>query len=276
MNNQSKSTALLILHNEESIVKRALESVKGIVDEIFVIHDGKCTDNTLKICKKYTKKVFTRPHTGRASLHMIFAFKKIKTEWILKIDADEFLSEKLRKNFKILLNNPKADGYLLLWKWWDGKKYITKNFPHKMALFRKSKISYLNFPGNDEPEVSGNLIQTNLHLEHQPNYNNFSWKNLMKRGHKRAKDQAEWTLKDFKKLEKFQYHKNDFKWALRFRRDHTFLAFLIFPSTAFLKIMSSGWKEGWPILKFAIADFIYQGVVCLKIMKLKSEKIKNG
>jgi len=266
---KEKVTALLILHNEENIIGRALKSVKDVVDEIFIIHDGKCKDNTLKICKKYTNKIFTRPHTGRASLQMIYAFKKIKTGWILKLDADEFLSEKLRKNFRTLINNPRADGYLLLWPWWNGKKYITKNFPHKMALFRSSKISYLNFPGNDEPEVIGNVIETNLHLEHQPNYNNFSWKNLMKRGHKRAKDHAEWTLKDFNKLEKFQYRGKDFKLALRLRRDFTLLAFFIFPPAAFFKIINTGWKEGWPVLKFAMADFIYQGVVCYYILKLK-------
>ena len=223
MNNRDKNkiSALLILHNEEKLVKRCLESLKGAVDEIFVIHDGSCSDNTLKICKKQANKINIpikiniRPFKGRASLHMIFAFQKIKYDWILKIDADEFLSEELRKNLKKLTKNKNASAYKLRWPWWNTKKYITRNFPHKKALFRKSKVSFIDFPGNDEPDTTGKTIISNLHLEHKPLYNNFSWKNLIKRGAKRAKHQAEYTLKNFKDLERFQYKRKDFKKAIK-------------------------------------------------------------
>src|SRR3989344_1369508 len=265
----NRLTALLILHNEEKTIKRALDSIRGVVDEIFVIHDGTCTDDTLNICKKYTDKIFVRPRKKRASLQMIFAFNKIETDWILKLDADEFLSDDLRKNLKILINDKSVDAYSFLWRWWDGKKYITKNFPHKMVLFKKSKISFLEFPGNDEPEVLGNLKKVNFSLEHRPTYNNFTWENAIKRGIPRAKDQAVWTMKDFDKLKKYNYHRDNFKLAIKLRRNFTLLSMIIFPTLALIKIMKSGYKEGIVVLDFAIKDAVYQASVCYYILKLK-------
>jgi glycosyltransferase involved in cell wall biosynthesis len=271
---EDKVSALIIVYNEEKLIERCLKSLKNAVDEIFVIHDGACSDNTIKICKKYTKRIFIRPHKGRASLHMIFAFKNIKNKWILKIDADEFLSKPLQKNLKKLIQNKKADAYAFLWRWWDGEKYITKNFPHKMVLFKKSKISFLEFPGNDEPEVLGKILKSDLSLEHKPKYNNFSWKNLMKRGLKRARDQAEYTLKDFDELEKFQYHREDFKNTVKFRRKFPISSMLVFPLLAFFRILlkENAWKEGEPVFKFALSDIIYQAQVSYLIYKLKQRK----
>jgi len=272
MKGKGKITLLLIVYNEGEIVRRALESAKNVVDEIMVIHDGKCTDNTLKICKEYTKNIIIGSHTGRASLHMIDAFNKIKTEWILKLDADEYLSEKMREGLGKLVKVKRVSAYSFLWRWWDGKKYITKNFPHKMALFKKSKISFLEFPGNDEPEIKGITLKIDDPLEHRPNYNNFTWKSALTRGTRRAKDQAKWTLKEFKDLRKYQYGRKDFKLAVKLRKNFTLLAMFILPIAAFIKIVSAGFKEGFPVFSFAIKDAYYQATVCYFILKLKHGK----
>ena len=267
-----KISAFLILYNDEKLVERALKSIEGVVDEILVFHDGPCNDATLKIAKKYTKNIYILPHKGRASLHLITVFKKAKYDWLLKIDADELLSPALRKNIKILAQNPKADAYSFIWRWYDGSKFITKAYPRKMALFRKSKVSFLEFPGNDEPETTGNLIYSNLEFIHKPGFNNFTWEKAFTKGNSRAKDQAIWTLKDFNKLKKNQYHRTDFKKTIKLRRNHPILSIFIFPLAAFIKIMLSGWKEGFPVFDFAIKDAYYQFMVLYYLNKLKYRK----
>jgi len=272
-----KISAFIIVYNEGHLIERALKSLRGVVDEILVIHDGPCSDNTLKIAKKYTDKIFVQPPKGRASLHLIFAAETAKHPWLMKIDADEYLTEELRKNLRKLIQNPKADGYSFLWRWWDGKKYLTKKFPHKMALFRKSKISVLNFPGRDEPDINGKIIRLNLQLVHKPQKNKFTWKAFWTMGMKRARDHAEYTLKDFNKLEKFQYQEKDFNLQTRLRRNYPLLVALPFATISFFKILlrDNAWREGKEVFLFAVKTFIYQAHVCCLINKIKKQKNKE-
>ena len=51
-----KISVLLVVHNEEKQISDCLEKL-GFSDEIVVILD-KCTDNTLNIVKKFTKKFY--------------------------------------------------------------------------------------------------------------------------------------------------------------------------------------------------------------------------
>ena len=63
---EEKISAVIICDNDGEIIKRALDSLKGAVDEIIVLHDGKCTNNTLDIARKYTKQVLEMKRKARA------------------------------------------------------------------------------------------------------------------------------------------------------------------------------------------------------------------
>ena len=92
-----KISACLVVFNEEKLIERCLESLKGAVDEIIIIHDGDCQDNTLKIAATYGAKIYEKPHIGFAEEYRPFAYEQTKNNWILQIDADEFLSDGLKK-----------------------------------------------------------------------------------------------------------------------------------------------------------------------------------
>jgi glycosyltransferase involved in cell wall biosynthesis len=85
-----KLSAVLIVKNESKILERCLKSLEG-VDEI-VICDTGSSDNTVEIATKYTDKVFTDfvwcDDFAKARNH---AKSKATNEWILSIDADEFV-----------------------------------------------------------------------------------------------------------------------------------------------------------------------------------------
>jgi len=282
LKNKDKISAFLIVHNEEKVIERALKSISGVVDEIIIIHDGICKDDTLKISKKYTRKIFIRPHKGRASLHMIFAFKKSKNDWLLKLDADEYLSKDLRENIQKLAQNKKAFAYMFKWLLWDGKQYVTKNWPKKKALFRKSGISFLQFPGWDEPNTNGLVISTNYILEHKPKEGKndlfWKWKDYWEKSTKeggRGTTQAEYTLKPFSSFEKFQYSGKDFPLAMRIRRKFPLISSPLFAVLAFFKIAFSGgaWKEGIYSFKGGLETAIHYLWLGWYINKLKNKKI---
>src|SRR3989338_2345040 len=52
----------IITHNEESNIRRCLESVKW-AEEIVVVDSGS-TDKTVEICREYTDKVYHRSFPG--------------------------------------------------------------------------------------------------------------------------------------------------------------------------------------------------------------------
>lgn len=171
----SSLTSFVVIYHEEEVLERCLESVASISDEIIVIHDGPCQDRSLDIARKYTDNVIVAERTGFGEFHRVKAMSLASSEWILQLDADEFLSEEAQKKIPELIKDPKIDGYKLLWKLWDGAKYISNETPHKSVLFRKSKMYYISFPGT-EMSSYGKVKSTQLHLEHRPTYNNYTLK----------------------------------------------------------------------------------------------------
>ena len=87
-----KLSVAMIVKNEATIIDRCLESVKE-ADEIVIVDTGS-EDNTVEIAKKYTDKVFTdykwNDNFGEARQH---AMDKCTGDWILSIDADDWLSK---------------------------------------------------------------------------------------------------------------------------------------------------------------------------------------
>lgn len=92
-------SAILITKNEESSIKDCLKSISW-VDEIIVVDSGS-TDQTVKICKSFGAKVFVRQWSGYGPQKNI-ALNLATKNWILSIDADERISNSLRKEIQAL------------------------------------------------------------------------------------------------------------------------------------------------------------------------------
>lgn len=85
-----KITVCMIVKNEEACLKKCLESVKGIGP--IVIVDTGSTDNTIEIARRYTDKVYTDYKWNDSFAEARnYAKSKVETDWILSIDADEYL-----------------------------------------------------------------------------------------------------------------------------------------------------------------------------------------
>jgi glycosyltransferase involved in cell wall biosynthesis len=275
--NEGKISAIIICYNDGEIIERALDSIKDISDEIIVLHDGPCTNNTLDIARKHTKKVFEMPRKGRASLHLIDAMEKSRNDWILKIDTDEFLSNELKENIKSLAQNKKVSAYLFKWLIWNGKKYVSENWPYKKAMFRKSKVSFYEFPGRDEPETIGKEVKMPFLLEHKPkdgkNDSFWPWKKLWDKAKNRyGKSQAEWTLKDFKDLRKWNCQRKKYPLTIRIRRKFPLLSAIPFGVVAFFKgiFNKNAWKEGPFVIRDALRTGIYYVWLGWFVFKLKN------
>ncbi|WP_436864299.1 tetratricopeptide repeat-containing glycosyltransferase family 2 protein [Bacillus fungorum] len=81
-------SACLIVKNEEDMLRRCLESLKGGVDEIVIVDTGS-TDKTKEIAKEFTDKVYDFEWTNDFAEARNFAGSHATGEWILALDADE-------------------------------------------------------------------------------------------------------------------------------------------------------------------------------------------
>ena len=88
----------MIVKNEEDCLKRCLDSLKGIVDEMIVVDTGS-TDRTKEIAKECGAKVEDFTWTGDFSDARNFAFSKASCDYIYSADADEELDEENRERF---------------------------------------------------------------------------------------------------------------------------------------------------------------------------------
>ena len=87
----------VITYNEAANIRRCLESVKW-ADEIVVVDSGS-KDETIEICKEYTKLVYSYEWPGY-SLQKQRAIDHSHGNWILSLDADEELSLDLQLEIK--------------------------------------------------------------------------------------------------------------------------------------------------------------------------------
>lgn len=89
-------SVVIITYNEEKNIERCLDSVKEIADEILVV-DSFSTDKTEKICSSYKVRFIKKAWEGYSSTKN-FANQQARYDWILSLDADEVLSEELKKS----------------------------------------------------------------------------------------------------------------------------------------------------------------------------------
>ncbi|WP_337287613.1 glycosyltransferase family 2 protein [Candidatus Methylomirabilis sp.] len=101
-------TATVITCNEEKTIQACLESLTW-VKEIVVVDSGS-SDRTLEICREYTEKVFHNPWAGFIGQKNV-ALSLSTYDWILNVDADERVSEELRRAIERTLAAPRHDGY---------------------------------------------------------------------------------------------------------------------------------------------------------------------
>ncbi|MBL7817457.1 MAG: glycosyltransferase family 2 protein [Saprospiraceae bacterium] len=88
-------SVVIITKNEESNIKRCLDSLHEVADEIIVI-DSFSTDSTEAICRSYPNLTFvSRTWQGYAAAKN-YGNDLAQHPYILSIDADEVLSDKLR------------------------------------------------------------------------------------------------------------------------------------------------------------------------------------
>lgn len=99
-----------IIHtkNEERNIARALRSLSGVCDELLVA-DMKSSDGTRAIAIGLGARVLDVPDYGYADPAWSLALDAVQADWIIRIDADEFLPPNLADRLKEIADTDAAD-----------------------------------------------------------------------------------------------------------------------------------------------------------------------
>ncbi len=93
MNQNQKNLSLaMIVKDEEDCIKRCLDSVINLVDEIIIVDTGS-TDKTIEICQSCNAQVFSYQWNNDFAAARNFGLDKVTRDWILWLDADEEVAE---------------------------------------------------------------------------------------------------------------------------------------------------------------------------------------
>jgi (heptosyl)LPS beta-1,4-glucosyltransferase len=155
----STLTVLINTKNEEKNIVRCLRSVKKIADQILVV-DMNSSDGTVALAEKNGARVIHyKTDHGFADPARDFALTKVKTDWVLILDADEKIETKVAQNIKKMIEETEYDVYYLPRKNIIFGKWIefTGWWPdYQPRLFKKG---YLRWPGrvHAQPVVKGNI-----------------------------------------------------------------------------------------------------------------------
>lgn len=136
-------TVSIIAKNEAENIRRCLESVRW-ADEIIVLDSGS-TDETVSIAREYTDKVFETDWQG-FGMQKQRALDLATSNWVLNLDADEFVSPQLRTVIIQAIDNNQADGYKIpiqMYFYGQPLKYCMSPKRH-VRLFRRSGAKFSN------------------------------------------------------------------------------------------------------------------------------------
>lgn len=96
-------TVIVLTFNEAMHLERALESVKGLAAQICVV-DSFSTDATSEIAKAYDTKFACNPFSNQAAqFQWALDHFAVDTDWVMRLDADEYLRPSLRAELETLL-----------------------------------------------------------------------------------------------------------------------------------------------------------------------------
>ncbi len=102
----------VIARDEEATIGMAIKSVLALVDEVIVVDTGS-RDNTRIIAEGYGAHVVDAPWEDDFSAIRNTALNEAGSDWVLVLDADEYLQPVRPVEFQRLLHDPEAAGYRL-------------------------------------------------------------------------------------------------------------------------------------------------------------------
>ncbi len=174
-------TTIILTYNEEIHIRRCLENVCSFSKKVYVV-DSPSTDKTVEICQEFSNvELVVHKYPGNQAAQFNWALDnlKIDTEWVLRLDADEYLLPELVDELRTKI--PELDTnitgvtfkrrHIFLGRWMKQGTYPIMI----LRMFRKGKAKCEQRLMDEHIELLEGASMTFEHDFVDHNLNNLSW-----------------------------------------------------------------------------------------------------
>jgi len=274
-------SVIILTYNEEIHIKKAINSIKKISNDLIIV-DSYSKDKTIQIAKKYNARIFKNKFINQ-SKQFNWALKniKIKNDWILRLDADEYLSKELvleiKKKLPEINLNKEINGICLIRKQFFLRKLIRFGGRGKLImlrLFRKNYGMCENRIMDEHIMIKKGKILKFKNFFYDDNLNNLE--NFKEKHKKYAKREARQYLIDQNNKRKLNFKYNTRTMIKKFLITNVYykIPYQISSMLYFLirYIVLLGFLDGINGLKYHyVQGFWYRYLVGKNITKLKNK-----
>ena len=167
---------IMITYNEDHNLEQVINNIKKITNKIFIV-DSFSDDKSIQIINKYNIN-FIQKKFNNFSEQWNFAINKspFKTTWVMKIDPDERISDKLVYEIKNKLDSNNYSAYNVdRFIWFMGQKFNIKQ--RNLRIWKYGLCKFSSDPVNEKPLVVGKIGNLSYALEHHDSPNIKHWLN---------------------------------------------------------------------------------------------------
>jgi len=176
---------VVCVYNERDLLERLLQKAEGCQDELVVVHDGPDTNDVRSVVEARGGRFIENERRGSLEGQSPFAWAQARHDWILRLDADEFPSEKMKEwlaRFRTAPDpEPEISGFTCIWPLWNGQKAISqKCWGGRLFLFDRRRVRFF---GLVEQGLipDGRFEPLDMVLHHQPNRKSYGFHNVLVR-----------------------------------------------------------------------------------------------
>lgn len=156
--NVTLSIAIAVF-NEEGNLPSCLSSVKDFVSEIVIV-DGGSADKTVEIARSFGARVIQTDNPPIFHINKQKALDACRGDWILQLDADEIVTEELKKEILLAIHEQSVNGYYI-----PRRNYFWGHFMKKggqypdyvIRLVRRGKAKFPCKSVHEQIAVSGEV-----------------------------------------------------------------------------------------------------------------------
>ena len=154
-------SAVISTYNRAESLKRTLESVRKLADEIIVV-DNESSDDTVKVAKQYGATVYGRKNNMMLNVNKNYGFSRASGDWILCLDDDEVIPKDLADEIHSALSDCGEDtaGFWIARKNIIFGKWIRHGIwwpDRQLRLFRRGKGIFPQKHVHEYIEVEGSV-----------------------------------------------------------------------------------------------------------------------
>jgi glycosyltransferase involved in cell wall biosynthesis len=166
--------------NEEKNLPGCLEAIGENFARKIVIIDSGSTDQTKEIARQFDAEVLNFVWDGKfpKKRNWFLQNHTPSTKWVLFLDADEFVTEKFKKDLRKALDSDDKAGYWLSYTVYFLGKKLRGGYPlRKLALFRvgageyerieEDKWSHLDMEIHEHPSLQGKTGVIRSKIDHR-------------------------------------------------------------------------------------------------------------